>query len=1134
MLKAAILAATILAAVAGGAQEDRDPNGLHLPERVTAGGGDQLLGHLSPDGKLLVYISTAEASSEVYALDMSDGRARRLFEEGAETTWPRVSPDGRTLLYISYREQAQGQLCVRDFPSASRRRCLREAGSLQAEWISPSRIALVQRSSVQGDLQLLDVGVGDTLSTRPFLTRSAASPTVSPDGAWLISIPVEREVREVGVGFAARTAAKLELVRVADPDHPRRFGIALPRLTAQPTFSRDGRYVYFVQFLADTNHDGAIDAADHGVVFRVPFEVSASDPAAALSAASPEQLTDERWNCQYPQAVSDRLLVTCAEDDSLDIFELPLGGEIPAAWDAARLRSELDLSADGAEQLLFERALLARAPPPSPALGLLHLVWLHLQRGEFDTARGYALDAARDESLPARGLGTALLAWVDHRRQAGNHERGREIQGFARSSRDRLATLIPTAGASSTALALSHLVRSEIAETLGDFATAREELESTTLPEDAPRPLLELTYERGDALYRVLNDRPALLALCRRLATAPARPNLQLRFARAFVRVLLRGLPARDADIALTAEGLRAAPGSELAYAIELEQAVRLIQDTQAAAAGRALLDLFNRETRPDRQLALMTDALERSTALDADRVTETLAIRYVEAVQPATAERQRAERLYRHALLGRAFRRRAEGHLAEARVDFEGVVTHTHSLEALVAALDLRLRAGELAPALADELDRGTLPDSVKHFGRAYLAFHGLHTLTGDAHRRTVTEAIAALRGDWSDLHGQRVARALMGALRHETYLTSGALDEAERAANQYAIALKGTHANLRLSAMLLGELGLLHTAVGNYRLALGVLDRREQLPYLDNSAGLAVRLARARALLHTGKEAEAATAADEAVAMTAAAPKLAEFRVLALDRAALYNLAARRFEQALRWYDEELPLLPASPGAAELRNSIVIRLAHAAAALGAKQPERALADVAKVKAGLNAPRIVDSLRAPHANREQVVRSYHLLATGLEANALFALGRASEAAVALEARERLFAEQLSQTHHEADERATALVEDRLAALAAGNGDEAAATRWAREALQHAQTFGELGGTQLGQEEADALWLAAELAAFGAGADTGDLRTRLGQALDTLATRDAKSWARYRAWFDLCLALTAPVPVPTN
>src|ERR1700723_2038799 len=126
----------------------------------------------------------------------------------------------------------------------------------------------------------------------------------------------------------------------------------------------------------------------------------------------------------------------------------------------------------------------------------------------------------------------------------------------------------------------------------------------------------------------------------------------------------------------------------------------------------------------------------------------------------------------------------------------------------------------------------------------------------------------------------------------------------------------------------MILGQLGLLHTQVGNYRIGHGYLAARDKLPYTDNAEGLAVHLAHARCLLHVGRDADAADAVDAAVAMVDRTPAQAPYRILAMDRGAVTNLAAGRFARALALYDEEVPLLDAATGPFADRNRFVARV--------------------------------------------------------------------------------------------------------------------------------------------------------------------------------------------------------------
>jgi hypothetical protein len=136
--------------------------------------------------------------------------------------------------------------------------------------------------------------------------------------------------------------ANLEAVRLDQPEKIRSLALDLPGLSAQPAFSPDGRFLYVTQFLDDTSRDGAIDGADNGVLFRVPWQGELPDAPERAAAAFPEQLTDGRRSCQYPAPAPGGLVATCARRDGLDVFTLPLEGEVPPAWTARRLWEEVD------------------------------------------------------------------------------------------------------------------------------------------------------------------------------------------------------------------------------------------------------------------------------------------------------------------------------------------------------------------------------------------------------------------------------------------------------------------------------------------------------------------------------------------------------------------------------------------------------------------------------------------------------------------------------------------------------------------------------------------------------------------------------------------------------------------------
>ncbi len=1130
MLRPRLIAALLITAAAATSAQDDEHDGVRRLTRLTVGVGDQFLGQLEPDGKSLIFVSNRLVATEIYRQDIEQGRERLLFDEGADVTWPRISPDGKQLLYISFRERASGQLCVRDLPSAEGRRCLAdEASALQAEWLDATHLAVVVRPSIEGDLRLMRVTLGSKeLTSAPYVDRNLTGPAFSPDARWVVYVPTERASANVGPGFAARPASRLEALRLDERGaQPVNLDLALPGMTGQPVFSRDGQWLYVVQFFTDSNGDGAIDATDRGVLFRVPFPSTQADAAAIAAGALPEQLTSERWSCQYPAPGVTSLVTTCQRGQSLDVYQLPLDGQVPADWSGERIKAELELAGSKADRLLLYHQRLQREPRPrARRMVMMRLAQLHLGFENYEAAAFYA-DHMRelDKEPGTEGLADPLVTLIAHRRAVKARERGRMSDDEREAAKARLAAVSKPPQSPATNV-LQHVVKSELAEAGGDFALARTELEAARAAIAAaartPRAVLEAYFERADGLYRVLDERDALVEVGRELSkNAAFQPDDQLDFARAAVRALMRGRPIAEADAA-AAKALEAEPpDSEYAFALELGRRINAINEERPAHALRdALVALYKQQTRHGRKLAVVQDGVERAALLGADGLLERLASEYIEDVPHGTQEERRALRLYRRALLGRAYRRLGREKRDEARADFDAVTKRTGSLEAAIEAMNVRIHAGMTPEAAAAEI-KTDVKDKVvplEHFVKAYALARKLPKLEGDEHTTTAKAAREELRSVWPLLKGQREAQALYGAIHHENFLHTGDRAAAERASRHYLVALELAGANNpRYEAMLHGALGLLHTQVGNFYLALAELEARDKLPYVDNGAGLAVSLARARALLHVGRDADAVKAADAALAMVKAKPRLEKFLPLVNDRAGLCNLAAGNFERALELYEKNLPVVEASArDAAGNRNRLVLRVARAAAALGAKKPEAALEELKRADLELaTAP-----APWPHHTPESTLRGYRLITAGLRANAELQLQRPQQAQASLELRRRLFAEKIVEGGNDADYKALALAELQLAENAVALGDQAAAARWLGEALQHADQFVGKTNAEVDVSQLDVLMFAAQLDV----AVPFDLKARLRQAHALLIKKPA-AWKPYLAWLEVYLAL---------
>ncbi len=1159
------------------ARADEDDDALRRPERLTVGIRDQFLGELSPDDSTLYFVSNRATRKEIFQQDVEHGRARRAFDEGAEVTWPRVSPDGRMLLYISFRDQATGQLCVRDLKDIEHRRCLDGApAAQQAQWIDAHRAVLITRTSISGDLRVSEVTVGAELRARTLFDKNWSSPAVSPDGRWLVYVPLDRAAKRLGPGFAARAAPRLEAVRLDATSTPAPIEIDLPGMTAQPAFSRDGHFLYFVQFFSDSNHDGVIDATDHGVLFRIPFATEAVDAPSRAPREPPLQLTESGLNCQYPAPAGERLIATCSRRETLDVYELPLDGEVPESWTAERLKGEAELVTRHAERLLLSREILGHEQAVTARrLTLMRLILDHLELEEFDAAEFYAKKVAELREPATRGIGRPLQWLVEHRRARSSDERARTLDDSVTAAQKRLDGLRDDPKFSPAARVLRRVVASEIADWIGDKTRARRELEAAEVNDTTPSSVITLYHARADALYRELDDREALVAVYRRLAsnlglTAGERVD----YARAGVRALVRGRAADEADRILAGERATEAGDSDFGFALDLGRLVVAIRSDRPGRDLRTrLLTLYDAQARPERRRALVFDAVERAADMGADFIIEGLIERHIDGLAPGTDERLRAMRVYRRTLLGRAYRRLSRGRLPEARADFEAIMRRTESFEALIESAELRIRAGEspeaieralaptaapsgqaaepppqrlskkatpamAAPAMAagppsghDPWSRSAGgddegPDALAHFVKAYLDARKLQHLAGEQHEIATTEARGHLRAAWPELRHKGPARALYGTLLHQDYLRTHAPEAAEEANTHYMVALELLQRNPRYQAIVLANLGLLHSQAGNYRIALGYFRQRERLPYADPDAELATRLGLARALLHVDRENDAAQMADRALALVDREASLLPYRIVALDRAALYHLAAGHFERALSLYDAEVPLLSDGNAVADRRNRLVVRMARAAAALGAKRPRQALDDLAEIEPSLEAPSAQEALASPYATPEETLRSYRAIAAGLRANANESLGRLNEAANALEQCRTLSAQRFAESEREEDVRALALVETRLAANATARNDLSAAAKWMSAAIDHADAILAHTGTAVDGDQLHVLRLGTQLEALRRVPIGGDIRRRTENAHRELARLRGAGYADHESWFETYLALT--------
>jgi hypothetical protein len=480
---------------------------------------------------------------------------------------------------------------------------------------------------------------------------------------------------------------------------------------------------------------------------------------------------------------------------------------------------------------------------------------------------------------------------------------------------------------------------------------------------------------------------------------------------------------------------------------------------------------------------------------------------------------------MYRRLIEDRAYARLAEGKKAEARDDFYAVARKVGSFEAWAGYIDRRLQDGADVVTLEKEYaaQGGDQEGPVGRFVRAYLIARKLPKLDGAVAERESERAITVLRGAWSQLKDKPEALAVMGAVLHERFLHTQDRAAAQRASALYLIALDLARNNPRYRAMLLEESALLQAQVGNWHIALDSFEQREKLPFVDNVVGLAHRLVKAATLLHLDREGDAAKLADEALAIVEHTPRMARYLPLAVDRAALYNLAADHFDRALALYDRLGPLLANEPGPLGLRNRLVHRFGRAAAALGASRPQLALEALAGIERALEEAGARRALIWPHATAAQVLWTYRTIATGLRAKAYLEEQRFGEATQALTARRDLYRAQVKRSPVDEQVRALALVESQLGEAALARRDGALALGHLKDALLTLDPVVAREGKPFDRDQLAILWLATEVHLTTGAKSKLKLRDRLGRGIDQLAAQANPAQRSLLRWLEIYL-----------
>lgn len=1147
---------------------------LHLPVRMTAGSSNQWMGALTPDGGGLYFVSDRNVSREIFVQKPIDSGARLLFESDADVSWPLPSPDGKYLAYISYRADATGDLCVLSVKSRDRR-CLTGPGSaeMQPVWLDGGRaLGALVRTELHGNYQLRRFAVDGKgeQQGKLLLERNMLGVAATDDGKWLAYVPVERVAERVGVTFFNRGGQMLRLQRLDRlSDAPVEFTPDLPGLTGFPTFSRDGQWLYFSQYLNDTNGDGAIDGNDHSVLFRVPFAADAADPVAG---GHPQQLTSAQWNCRYPLPATERLIMTCAHESSLDIYSLPLTGAVPADWDRDRLRGELHVARNHWTKLLLyahmqaisvveRRAASGRASSAEQAEYIeaeRNMAWLHIELREYESA---TFHAQRVAAMAAEGKSDAraqlaadwariALELATHRKADVALTHGQLSDQYVASEKERVERLRTQPGHSDDARALSGLVIGEILGDIGQKDAEKPLLDKIVVSSVSDPLTLELYGQRAVAVHTLRGDRQALLTAYWDLAEHAAFDTLtRLHYAEAFVDELFRGVP-HERRPALVEPWLRQLQDdSELALMLRIASWLLQLSDERQEEVRAGIFELYKQNRQPDRRRALVLATVRTAARVGNEYLQYQFATSWASWLKRTEPERKHAETLYRTIVLERAYTELDKGEVKKARATFYAATVQTTSLEAHIGFIEALVREGRNdLQATYDKRYARTPDDPAYAFARAYIIARDLPDIVlasgpgvkpgsgRDAeYKKEAKQALELLARAAEVWPRSMEIEHVRGTILHRRARRLASKDDAVDAHAHYLMALDLARGNVRFQAALYTQLGLLQAELGNHRLALRYFTERARLPVGTPARDLSFRVAMARSAFHADRMKQAVEQAERALALVDEFSELGKYRPLALDRLAFYHQASGQSNKALRRYEQLIPLLDKAPPAdiGAPVNKLKARLGAAVAALGSHQYKIAVKRIDELWPMLDSsaplrpaePRIgID----PRARGRLPLGEYRLLLHGLQAHAQRGLDNYDGAEKSMRSRMAIIEERFKKRKTDADTLELARMSYHLAEYSYRAGKKTRARKLLERGLKYSDEYNKRTGSDVNPVGLRLIQAYAELHLYGEVPLSSyklDLRARLAADYEFICKYRSPSWRPDRFLFSLYLAM---------
>lgn len=844
--------------------------------KVTVGPFDNFQSSIDETERFLFYTRSQNLSTQIIKLDLKSGISSAITEIQSDAKDPAVSPDGSRLAFTSFRDDAQGDICVL---AGKEIRCVtgRDAAEHSPFWISDERLGFAQTKDGGRNNKIIEFDFKSG-QKRELVSGFAYSPSASPDGRQLIYSNERREVI---------------LFDLADKRVNKTLKFDLPGITGAAKISADGKYIYFPQYLIDSNRDQKLDSRDMSAIYRV-----------ALNGDNlPEALTSVQQDCAYPFPTRSALYVSCAFEGALDIYRLPLTGLIPDSWTVKDVVDAHRVARTYSDRILLLSQWYARFKGLERRAFLERVMYDFIFMRSWLTASYYADTLSKDpgnsdpkfaahkvlldslvrwEALPSKEQITELNQIVE--------EQTARLESLKDSPLKRLASgyLLHFAHKDQEAFRIAEAITSDDPMTLY-WQTRLIELLSTGTRAGA----------YGESLER-------------RIATESLSEENRLFY---FSRWLER-LPAPQQDAktrVATLRGRLAARDQGTLNILELldnEEQLRRVVAAKTVEDGRVdMRGIVERAKKlKDHDYALRLLFARGLVVLDKGQKTRELSMLmslWLSYVKPGTKEFPYVVEALRLNSLDVAYKfyNGPEANRPLAIGAFNDSLRTTDDLESIYQYVLLQSTdAGwkELEKNFNSMIKDGLIATESLTFAKTVRSILKSDKPVSEGDLKDAIDFVESI----DDQHvGVGVKYLFLGYLNHRLLLLgkgSPDRDLAEKTHRGYLFAIDAAWNNERIKASAYQNLGLLHLTLRNWSLAADFLTKRHELGFLTKAQKLAIYWVEAEALFKSYRSQEAKFVMEQALAQNP------EPKAAFIERHAFYAWNAGEYQAAVKSYDD------------------------------------------------------------------------------------------------------------------------------------------------------------------------------------------------------------------------------------